>query len=172
MAKAWIGLGSNVGDRLGHIRRGLGCIAKLPGTAVLSVSSVYECDPVGKTDQPRFLNAAVAIETGIEPHDLLRECLRIERLCGRERLERWGPRTLDLDILAYEDRVVCSAGLIIPHPRLRERAFVLLPLAEIAPDLVVPGGAATVAELASLADAVVSGVTRIDAPPTPDDGRA
>ena len=133
---------------------------------------MYECEPVGKTDQPRFLNAAVAIETDLEPHDLLRECLRIERLCGRERLERWGPRTLDLDILAYEDRVVCSAGLIIPHPRLHERAFVLLPLAEIAPDLVVPGGAATVAELASAVDAVGSGVTRIGGPPAPEDGRA
>lgn len=172
MAKAWIGLGSNVGDRLGHLRRGLGHIAKLPGTALLSVSSVYECEPVGKTDQPRFLNAAAAIEAGLEPHDLLREFLRIERLCGRERLERWGPRTLDLDILVVEDRVVCSAGLIIPHPRLLERAFVLLPLAEIAPDLVVPGGTATVAELASLVDAASSGVRRIGGPPAPDDGRA
>lgn len=172
MAKAWIGLGSNVGDRLSHLKRGLGCLARLPGTALLSVSSVYEAEPVGKTDQPWFLNAAAAIETGLEPHDLLRECLKIERLCGRERLERWGPRTLDLDILVYEDRVVCSAGLVIPHPRLIERAFALLPLAEIAPDLVVPGGTATVAQLADAAGAAGAEVRLIGGPPSPDHGRA
>jgi 2-amino-4-hydroxy-6-hydroxymethyldihydropteridine diphosphokinase len=172
MAKVWIGLGSNVGDRLGHLRRGLGHIERLPGTALLSVSSVYECEPVGKTDQPWFLNAAAAIETSLKPHDLLREVLRIERLCGRERLERWGPRTLDIDILVYDDRVECSAGLIIPHPRIRERAFVLLPLAEIAPDLVVPGGTDTVSELALRADATGSGVSRVGGPPAPDGGRA
>lgn len=172
MAKVWIGLGSNVGDRLGHLSRGLGHITRLPGTTVVSVSSVYECEPVGKTDQPWFLNAAAAIDTGLEPHHLLREFLRIERLCGRERLERWGPRTLDLDILIYEDRVVCGAGLVIPHPRLRERAFVLLPLAEIAPDLVVPGGTASVAELASVVGDACPEVTRVSGPPAPDDGRA
>lgn len=161
-----------MGDRLAHLRRGLACLTKLPGTALLSVSSVYECEPVGKTDQPWFMNAAAALETSLEPHDLLRECLRIERICGRERLERWGPRTLDLDILAYEDRVVCGAGLIIPHPRMRDRAFVLIPLAEIAPDLVLPGGAATVAQLASLAGAAGAQVKLIGGPLAPDDRRA
>ena len=168
MAKAWIGIGSNVGDRLSNLVRGLSCLAKLPGTSVLAVSSVYECEPVGKTDQPWFLNAALALDTAFGPRELLRELLRIERLCGRERLERWGPRTLDLDILVYEDRIESEAGLIIPHPRLRERAFALVPLSEIAPDLVVPGGGASVSQLAEALGAVGPAVRRVGGPPAFD----
>jgi len=168
MARVWIGLGSNVGDRLENLRRGLSCLAKLAGTRVAAVSSVYECEPVGKTDQPWFLNAVVEVDTALEPHDLLRELLRIERLCGRERLERWGPRTLDLDILVFADRVASEAGLVIPHPRLTERAFALLPLSEIAPDVVVPGRGVTVSRLLEGLPADGPEVRRVGAPPAWD----
>lgn len=168
MARVWIGLGSNVGDRLGNLRRGLSCLDRLAGTRVAVVSSVYECEPVGRTDQPWFMNAVAEIDTALEPRDLLRELLRIERLCGRERLERWGPRTLDLDILVYSDRVECEAGLVIPHPRLAERAFALLPLSEIAPDLVVPGRGATVSRLLEELPAGGPEVRRVAEPPAWD----
>jgi len=168
MERVWKRLGSNVGDRLAHLRRGLGCLARLADTTLVRVSSVYESEPVGKTDQPWFLNAAAGIDTGLRPHDLLRELMRIERHCGRERLERWGPRTLDLDILVYGDRIQSEAGLIIPHARLGERAFVLVPLAEIAPDLVVPGDTVTVAELAERVGGAGQVVRRVGGPPAPD----
>jgi 2-amino-4-hydroxy-6-hydroxymethyldihydropteridine diphosphokinase len=168
MARVWIGLGSNVGDRLENLRRGLSCLDRLAGTRVAVVSSVYECEPVGKTDQPWFMNAVAEIETGLEPRDLLREILRIERLCGRERLERWGPRTLDLDILIYGNRVESEAGLVIPHERLTERAFALLPLSEIAPDLVVPGRGVTVSRLVEALPEGGPAVRRVEGPPAPN----
>ena len=114
-----------------------------PGIRVLAVSSVRETDPVGYEDQPRFLNAACAIETGLGPRELLERLLAIERALGRERTgPRFGPRTIDLDLLLYGNETLDEPGLTVPHPRLAERLFVLEPLLELAPDLVLPDGRA------------------------------
>jgi 2-amino-4-hydroxy-6-hydroxymethyldihydropteridine diphosphokinase len=131
---AYVGLGANLGDREATIRA---AVAELPG--VLGVSSLRETDPVGVTDQPRFLNGVVALETALPPRELLEVLLAVERRLGRERKERWGPRTIDLDLLLYGDEVIAEDGLTVPHPHLHERRFVLEPLAEVAPKLVVPG---------------------------------
>ena len=134
MTVAYVGLGANLGDRDATIRA---AIAELPGVVV--VSTLRETDPVGVTDQPRFLNGVAALETELPPRELLDRLLAVERGLGRERRERWGPRTIDLDLLLYGDEVIDEDGLTIPHPRLHERRFVLEPLAEIAPELVIPG---------------------------------
>ena len=134
MTLAYVGLGANLGDREGTIRA---AVAELPG--VVAVSTLRETDPVGITDQPRFLNGVAALETRLAPRELLDVLLAVERLLGRERGQRWGPRTIDLDLLLYGDDVIDEAGLTIPHPRLHERRFVLEPLAELAPELVIPG---------------------------------
>jgi 2-amino-4-hydroxy-6-hydroxymethyldihydropteridine diphosphokinase len=115
-----------------------------PQTGVVAVSSLYRTPPWGKTDQPDFLNAAAELSTRLSPHALLELCLEAERRLKRVREERWGPRLIDIDILTFGDRTIHEAGLDVPHPRMLERAFVLVPLAEIAPDLVV--GGSTVAE--------------------------
>ena len=136
MARAYIGLGSNLGDREAALRGAL----ELLRDDVVAVSSFRETDPVGYLDQPRFLNAAAALETELEPRVLLERLLEVERELGRTRDgPRFGPRTIDLDLLLYGDRVVDEPGLVVPHPRLAERRFVLEPLAELDPDLVVPG---------------------------------
>jgi len=147
VAVAYIGLGSNVGDRIGHLEEAIRRIGNLPDTEVESVSSAYDTAPIGRTDQPRFLNAVVRVRTGLSPRELLGELLRIERELGRERKERWGPRTVDLDLLLYDDRVISEPGLQVPHPRLHERAFVLVPLEELDPRLVHPVLGKTVREL-------------------------
>ena len=134
MTLAYVGLGANLGDREGTIRTAL---ADLPG--VVAVSTLRETDPVGITDQPRFLNGVAALETELAPRELLDVLLAVERGLGRERGQRWGPRTIDLDLLLYGDEVIDETGLTIPHPRLHERRFVLEPLAELEPALVVPG---------------------------------
>jgi 2-amino-4-hydroxy-6-hydroxymethyldihydropteridine diphosphokinase len=131
---AYVGLGANLGDREGTIRA---AVADLPG--VVAVSTLRETDPVGITDQPRFLNGVAVLETELAPRELLDGLLAVERRLGRERGKRWGPRTIDLDLLLYGDEVIDQTGLTIPHPRLHERRFVLEPLAELAPELVVPG---------------------------------
>lgn len=140
-------------------------LARLPETTLNAVSSVYDTAPVGKTDQGRFLNAVAEIETALEPEALADALLGIEGRCGRLRRERWGPRTLDLDILVYGDLASTRGRLSIPHPRMTERAFVLIPLAEIAPGLVVPGTGMTVEEHLARADR--KGVVRLDGPPAP-----
>ena len=134
MTVAYVGLGANLGDREGTIRA---AVAQLPG--VVAVSPLRETDPVGVTDQPQFLNGVAALETELAPRELLDVLLAIERRLGRERRERWGPRTIDLDLLLYGDEVIDEDGLKIPHPRLHKRRFVLEPLADLAPQLVVPG---------------------------------
>ena len=134
MTVAYVGLGANLGDREGTIRA---AVAQLPG--VVAVSPLRETDPVGVTDQPQFLNGVAALETELTPRELLDVLLTVERRLGRERRERWGPRTIDLDLLLYGDEVIDEDGLTVPHPRLRERRFVLEPLADLAPKLVVPG---------------------------------
>jgi 2-amino-4-hydroxy-6-hydroxymethyldihydropteridine diphosphokinase len=131
---AYVGLGANLGDREGTIRA---AVAQLPG--VVAVSPLRETDPVGVTDQPQFLNGVAALETELTPRELLDVLLTVERRLGRDRGERWGPRTIDLDLLLYGDEVIDEDGLTVPHPRLRERRFVLEPLADLAPKLVVPG---------------------------------
>jgi 2-amino-4-hydroxy-6-hydroxymethyldihydropteridine diphosphokinase len=131
---AYVGLGANLGDREGTIRA---AVADLPG--VVAVSTLRETDPVGITDQPRFLNGVAVLETELAPRELLDVLLAVERRLGRERGRRWGPRTIDLDLLLYGDEVIDETGLTIPHPRLHERRFVLEPLADLAPELVVPG---------------------------------
>ncbi len=134
MTVAYVGLGANLGDREGTIRA---AVADLPD--VVAVSLLRETDPVGVTDQPRFLNGVAALETELTPRELLDVLLAVERRLGRERRERWGPRTIDLDLLLYGDEVIDEDGLTIPHPRLHERRFVLEPLADLAPKVVVPG---------------------------------
>jgi 2-amino-4-hydroxy-6-hydroxymethyldihydropteridine diphosphokinase len=138
--RAYLGLGSNLGDREQTLRQALTALAEVPGVEVVAVSRFRETDPVGYLDQPRFLNAAAAVETSLGPHELLAALLEVERSLGRTRDgERFGPRTIDLDLLVYGDRTVGEPGLQVPHPRLHERRFVLEPLAEVAPGLEIPG---------------------------------
>lgn len=140
MATAYIGLGSNLGDREATLRGALARLNAWRGIRVLAVSRFRETEPVGFTDQPRFVNAVAAVETELEPRPLLEAMLAIEQAMGRTREgPRFGPRTIDLDLLVYEDRIVDEPGLRVPHPRLHERAFVLEPLAELQPGLFVPG---------------------------------
>ena len=136
---AFVALGSNLGDPVEQIRSALRDLAALPGTRVVRHSAFYRNPPEGGLDQPEFVNAVAQIETGATPRELLDRLLGIERTHGRARDYPNAPRTLDLDIALYGDRVVREPGLAIPHPRMLERAFVLVPLAEIAPDAVVPG---------------------------------
>jgi 2-amino-4-hydroxy-6-hydroxymethyldihydropteridine diphosphokinase len=141
MARAFVGLGSNLGDREEHLRRAIAGLAELPGTAILGVSRLRETEPVGIHDQPRFLNGAVELETSLGARELLDSLLRIERELGRNRsgVPRGGPRTIDLDLLLYDDLELDEDGLQLPHPRLAERRFVLEPLADLDPALEVPG---------------------------------
>jgi 2-amino-4-hydroxy-6-hydroxymethyldihydropteridine diphosphokinase len=142
---AAIGLGSNLGDRARHLDTAAAEIGRIPGVRVVRVSSWIETDPVGgPPDQGRYLNGAALVETALSAHDLLRALEEIERAHGRDRTQAVenGPRTLDLDLLTHGLERHDEPGLCVPHPRLAERAFVLLPLAEIAPDLLVPGRAA------------------------------
>jgi 2-amino-4-hydroxy-6-hydroxymethyldihydropteridine diphosphokinase len=134
VTRAYVGVGANLGDREATIRA---AIDALPD--VVAASSLRETDPVGVVEQPRFLNGAVLLETELAPRALLDRLLDIERRLGRERRERWGPRTIDLDLLLYGDGTVEEPGLTVPHPRLHERRFALEPLAELDPELVVPG---------------------------------
>jgi 2-amino-4-hydroxy-6-hydroxymethyldihydropteridine diphosphokinase len=147
MNAVYLSMGSNLGDRVEMLRRGLDELDQLTATQVVRLSSIYDTDPVGEVDQPRYLNAVLMLETELDPQVLLWNLLLIERRLGRVRTRRWGPRPLDLDILLYGDLVIDEPGLIIPHPLMHERAFVLVPLAELAPDLVHPLLALTVAEL-------------------------
>lgn len=145
MAEALIALGSNVGDREAHLNF---AVAALGGRGrALAVSSFHETEPVGYLEQGPFLNAALLLETGLEPRELMSELLRLEAERGRERRIPNGPRTLDLDLLFYGDLVADEPGLTVPHPRLHERLFVLAPLAEIAPEKVHPCLKRTVREM-------------------------
>jgi 2-amino-4-hydroxy-6-hydroxymethyldihydropteridine diphosphokinase len=138
--RAFIGVGANLGDREEAISRALDRLGRRPDVDVLRVSALRETDPVGVTDQPRFLNGAVLVETDLEPRALLDVLLAVESELGRTRDgPRFGPRTIDLDLLVFGDREVSEPGLRVPHPRLAERAFALEPLAELDPDLEIPG---------------------------------
>ena len=139
VARAYVGLGANLGEREPTMRRALALLGADPDVEVVAVSAFRETAPVGFLDQPPFLNAVAALETGLEPRDLLGRLLGVERALGRTRGERWGPRTIDLDLLLHGDAVLDEPGLTVPHPLLHERRFMLEPLAELDPDLVVPG---------------------------------
>jgi len=139
MRRVYLSLGSNLGDRQNYLNRALDMLAQLPGTRVLAASSMIETPPWGKTDQPAFLNMAAELETSLTPEELLERIRAIENALGRQRAEHWGPRTLDIDILVFEGEERDTPALKLPHPYLTERRFVLEPLAEIAPDLVVRG---------------------------------
>jgi 2-amino-4-hydroxy-6-hydroxymethyldihydropteridine diphosphokinase len=141
MTLAAVGLGANLGDAAATLREAIAELARLPDCALLRASRLYRTPAWGRTDQPDFINAVALVEAGLEARDLLDALLSIERSFGRVRLEgeRWGPRTLDLDLLLFGDAVIDEPGLRVPHPHLHERAFVLLPLAEIAPELRIPG---------------------------------
>jgi len=148
LVRAYVGLGANLGDREDTIRRAVALVDGLAGVAVVGVSSLRETEPWGPVEQPRYLNGAVAVETDLPARELLDALLDVERRLGRARddEERWGPRTIDLDLLLYGDLVLDEPGLDVPHPRLHERRFALEPLAELAPDALVPGRG-TAAEL-------------------------
>ncbi|MCJ2095672.1 2-amino-4-hydroxy-6-hydroxymethyldihydropteridine diphosphokinase [Methylobacterium sp. J-072] len=137
--RAYLGIGSNIGDMAAMLDRAVAGLAATPGITVVARSADYRTPPWGKTDQPWFLNGAVAMDTDLDPHGLLDACLSVEHTLGRIREERWGPRVIDIDVLAYEGATVDDARLVLPHRHVRERAFVLVPLAEIAPDLVIGG---------------------------------
>ena len=140
--RAYVGLGANLGEREATIRRAVELLAETPGVAVVAVSTLRETDPVGYADQPRFLNGVAALETTLAPRALLECLLAVERELGRVRGEgpRFGPRTIDLDLLLHGDEVVAEPGLVVPHPRLAERQFVLEPLHELDPRLALPDG--------------------------------
>ncbi len=156
--EATLGLGGNLGDPVAAFAAALARLRAHPRIVLRAVSSVWRTPPWGKLDQPDFRNMAALVETGLTAEDLLALCLEIEREAGRERRERWGPRTLDIDILTYGDELIDRAGLQIPHPRIAERAFVLAPLAEIAPGLTI--GGQSVAQL--LAKLPSEGISRDD----------
>lgn len=138
-ARAFVALGANIGEPVQHLRAAVRDLDALPGTRVVARSSLYRSAPVGLLNQPDFINAVVAVDTTLAPLELLRQLLAIETVHGRVRSIPNAPRTLDLDLLLHGDSVQASTELTLPHPRMHERAFVLLPLLEIAPDTPLPG---------------------------------
>ena len=160
MTVAVLGLGANIGDRRQNLAAALRRVDAHPGIAVEAVSALYETPPWGKTDQPAFLNAAARIETSLSPRALLDAILEVERSLGRERGERWGPRTLDIDILIFGTAALNEPGLEIPHPRLAERAFALAPLLDVLPEAEIAGRPAE----AWLKEADRSGMVRVAEP--------
>ena len=136
---AYLGLGSNLGDRLGNLQAAVDGLDEAAGVRVMASSRVWETAPVGPP-QPDYLNAVLRVETELPPADLLAACRRVEHDLGRVRRERWGARTIDVDVLLYDARTVDEPDLVVPHPRLTERAFVVLPLLELDPDPVLPDG--------------------------------
>ncbi len=140
MIQAYVGLGSNLNDPVQQVQVALAALSDLPETRCVRHSSLYRSAPLGQADQPDYINAVAMLDTRLSARQLLTELQAMERIHGRVRgAERWGPRTLDLDILLYGDMQLESEELTVPHPRLAERSFVLYPLCEIAPDLEIPG---------------------------------
>lgn len=139
MRTAYLSLGSNLGDRMEYLRRGVAGLHAMPGVRVVRLSSVYETEPVGVEGQPPYLNLVAVVSTRLDPHALLAACQTVESANGRVRTVRWGARTLDIDLLLYEGVELDTPELAIPHPRMHERAFVLMPLIEVAPDIALLG---------------------------------
>ncbi len=156
--EAALGLGGNLGDPVVAFATALRRLETHNAVSLVRPSSVYRTAPWGKLDQPEFLNMAVLVETGLSARALLELCLSLEREGGRERRERWGPRTLDIDILTYGGQTIDEPGLQVPHPRIAERAFVLAPLAEIAPEMMIG-----LSDAASLEGALAATDVRRDA---------
>lgn len=147
MTLAWIGLGSNLDDPAEQVRQALEHLDRLPDTRLILRSRLYGSTPVGPADQPDFINAVAAIDTGLPPETLLDELQALETAAGRQRTRHWGERTLDLDILLYGEQRIDTARLQVPHPEMTRRAFVLIPLADTEPTLCLPDGT-PVADLA------------------------
>ena len=143
----WLGLGANLGNRQETLRKSLTQIHSLQSTEVVTLSSLYETEPVGERDQPMFLNCVAEIKTGLSPQQLLQELKRIELLLGRQNRKRWREREIDIDILIYGDNYIDEPDLQIPHPELHNRGFVLVPLAELVPNLPHPLLDRTISEL-------------------------
>jgi 2-amino-4-hydroxy-6-hydroxymethyldihydropteridine diphosphokinase len=140
VTRAYLALGSNLGDRVAHLQRAVDELARARGVRVVAVSKVYETAPVGGPEQDDYCNAVVALDTDLDPWALLRLAQQCEELAQRVRAERWGPRTLDVDVLLYDDLRLADPVLTIPHPRMWERGFVLAPLRDVAPALVEGSG--------------------------------
>lgn len=162
MPRAYISLGSNLGDRLALLREAEAHLSRTPGIQILVRSSIYETEPVSFSDQPWFLNRVLQIETTLDPHALLDAVQQVEAALGRTREVRWGPRTIDIDLLLYNGEVVASERLRIPHSELSRRRFVLMPLAEIDPQMRLPDGRAIADLLRALGDTQI--VRRVEAP--------
>ncbi|MBO3063654.1 MULTISPECIES: 2-amino-4-hydroxy-6-hydroxymethyldihydropteridine diphosphokinase [Mammaliicoccus] len=138
MHTAYLGLGSNMGDRELQLEEAIKLLNEVNGIEVIQKSPIYETKPVGYTEQPDFLNMCIEISTELESSELLKVCMMVEQQLHRVRVERWGPRTIDIDILLYDQSVIQSPDLEVPHPRMTERAFVMVPLNDIASDVVEP----------------------------------
>lgn len=162
-AVAYVGIGSNLGDPDAQVRAGIAALDRIAQTRVARISRRYRCVPWGDAEQPEFVNAAAQIETRLDAPALMQALLGIEHAAGRDRVagRRWGPRLIDLDLLLYGDSEIDQPGLRVPHPHLHERAFVLLPLADIAPGIVVPGRGA-LADLIAMVDASTCRVIESD----------
>lgn len=154
--RAYVGLGSNLGDRVAALSSALLALDSAPGVRVVRASAAYESEPWGVTDQPAFANAVAAVDVAIGPHDLLVVCERVEAELGRVPGVRFGPRAIDLDLLLFGAERIETADLVVPHPRLLERDFVVTPLLEIAPDASLPDGSQVTRERA--AEGRVTGV--------------
>jgi 2-amino-4-hydroxy-6-hydroxymethyldihydropteridine diphosphokinase len=165
VTRAYLALGSNLGDRLANLRRAVALLGEREVRVVRS-SRVYETEPVGGPPQPEYLNAVVEVGTELAPEDLLRACLAVEDALGRVRAERWGPRVLDVDVLTFGRDRIDQPDLVVPHPRMHERAFVLVPLLELDADPPLPGGR-RVAEL-RLDARVLGGVRPVEPPLVPE----
>jgi 2-amino-4-hydroxy-6-hydroxymethyldihydropteridine diphosphokinase len=142
----YLGLGSNIGNRAEYLRKAVDAIQKLDACTVKQISSIYETEPRGNTDQPDFLNQVIEVETQLGPKELLHECKKMEQALGRKNGKTGEPRTIDIDLLLYSDCVVEETDVQLPHPRIQVRRFVLVPLNEIAPDVTIPGSGRAVRE--------------------------
>lgn len=158
--RAALGLGSNIGDKQAYLDEAVALLNAMPEISVLSRSSLYRTEPWGMTDQDWFLNACILVETALSATDLLTRCLEVEKHLGRIRDIRWGPRKIDIDVLVYGEEQIDADGLTIPHPRMAERAFVLVPLAEIWPDARVNSEATAQEALEDCPD--IDGVQKLD----------
>jgi 2-amino-4-hydroxy-6-hydroxymethyldihydropteridine diphosphokinase len=147
LVEAFLALGSNLGDRIRYMQRAINALRQHDHIRVMALSPLYETEAVGYTEQPDFLNMVAHIQTSLSPQDLLFVCMQIEKENGRTREIKWGPRTLDLDILLYGTQVIQEKNLVIPHPRMCERAFVMIPLCDLAPSLIHPVYKKTIQEL-------------------------
>lgn len=154
MIKAYLGLGSNVGDRVAQLDEAIRILNASHGVTVTKVSPIYETEPVGYVDQPQFLNLCLEVQTLLTAQELLQVCMETEQQLHRVRDIRWGPRTLDVDILLYGNQIIDEKDLVVPHARMFERAFVLIPLNDIASDVVEPHSNEKIANLVTTDDSV------------------